>query len=266
MFIDTHCHLNYKEFDFVPVTNEYSISGLVDDCKQNNVSVLNINIRPSDWDLVSTDFFDKDTVRNIAGLHPDEITAEEILELPKIEQLVLSGQLVGIGETGLDYYRGKENREFQIESFKNHIELANKYELPVTMHLRDVKNSTEASSDALDIIREYKPKKIVWHCFTSSLPEALEFLEIDPKYIISFSGILTFKNAISLHEVAKTLPIDRIVFETDSPFLAPEPYRGQICKPSYVKHVYDFYANLTGRNMVEVEKIIEENVKRVWGV
>jgi TatD DNase family protein len=180
------------------------------------------------------------------GLHPNEIVALE----PTVEQLVTlassSARIIAIGETGLDYYRMQEQHYSQQQRFVNHIMAAKMCQKPLIVHTR------QARKDTLAILRSEQAQEVggVLHCFTEDWETAKKALENG--FYISFSGIVTFKNAVELQEIAKKVPIDRLLIETDAPYLAPVPHRGKINQPAYVKYVAALIAQLRGTSFEEI--------------
>jgi len=191
------------------------------------------------------------------GVHPDY----EDIEEPTVEQLTRLAdhpKVIAIGETGLDYFRLTGDLEWQRTRFRNHIRAAISTGKPLIIHTRN------AAEDTLRIMREENAQQIggVMHCFTENLEVAEQAIALG--FYISFSGIVTFKNAATIKEVAKAVPLDRILVETDSPYLAPIPYRGKINQPSYVKHVAEEIARLRGISLEEVSAATTENFFRLF--
>ncbi|MDE3207601.1 MAG: TatD family hydrolase [Pseudomonadota bacterium] len=188
------------------------------------------------------------------GLHPDE----EVIAEPGVEELVrLAGhpKVVAIGETGLDYFRQGSAPDWQRQRFATHIQAARQTGLPLIIHTR------QAADDTLRIMHDERASEVggVMHCFTETLDVAEKAMDLG--FYISFSGIVTFKNAIVLQEVAKKIPMERMLVETDSPYLAPVPYRGKVNEPAYVRYVAEQIAFL--RNM-SIETVIEETGKNFF--
>ena len=193
------------------------------------------------------------------GVHPDHEGASEA-SIAKLIELAGHPKVVAIGETGLDYYRLKGNLEWQRERFRTHIRAARACRKPLIIHTR------EAAVDTLRIMREEGAERVggVMHCFTESLETALAAIELN--FLISFSGIVTFKNATALKEVARALPLERMLIETDSPFLAPIPHRGKTNQPAFVRHVAEELARLKGVTVEEVGAVTSANFSRLFGI
>jgi TatD DNase family protein len=186
------------------------------------------------------------------GLHPNEPVEQE----PSVEELIAMSshpKVIAIGETGLDYYRSEANMKWQHDRFRVHIHAAKELSKPLIVHTR------QARMDTVTILKEENAKETrgVLHCFTEDWEMARQVLDLD--FYISFSGIVTFKNATELQEVAKKVPLDRMLIETDSPFLAPMPFRGKVNQPAYVKQVAEFLAHLRGINFVDLAEKTTEN-------
>jgi TatD DNase family protein len=193
------------------------------------------------------------------GVHPENTEGEE----PDVARLVALAQhprVIGIGETGLDYYWHKDQPEWQRERFRVHIRAARQSARPLVIHTRD------SAEDTIRILREEQAGEVggVMHCFTESLEIARAALDLG--FYISFSGIVTFKNSAQVKEVAAAVPLDRILIETDSPYLAPVPYRGKLNEPSYVPEVAKEIARLRGIGIEEVAAATSANFSRLFGV
>lgn len=222
----------------------------------------------------------------LVALHPihlfsthvdeDEIqfkSREEVFDPAVYRELAKSKKVVGIGECGLDYYRieGVGSpidviKKKQKEVFRQHIELALALNLPMEIHCRD--SSTELTAGAYDdvyeIVKEYPKLRAIMHCYLGTKERAQKFLDLG--FFISLSGIVTFKNAKSLHEVAEFVPLDRMVIETDCPYLSPEPYRGKRCEPAYIEWTAKKIAELKGVSFEEVSRVTTNNARRFFGV
>ncbi|MEA1940148.1 MAG: TatD family hydrolase [Candidatus Caldatribacteriota bacterium] len=194
-----------------------------------------------------------------AGYHPNQ---SKIIDEPgwkELEKLSHNKKVVAIGETGLDYYRRESTIRQQMEAFKKHLSLARKLDLPVIVHDR------EAHKDILKILEdEAKGLKIVVHCFSGDMNMAKRCME--EGYYIGIGGIVTFNNAKSLQLITKNIPLERILLETDSPFLAPHPYRGESNEPKYIPLIAEKIAELKGISIKEVAKITSANCKEVFGI
>ncbi|WP_313802036.1 TatD family hydrolase [Sphingobium sp.] len=248
MLIDSHCHLNYK--------------GLIED--QQNVLeraraagvdlMLNIATRESEWDDVLGTALREADVWATVGIHPHEADEHPHVDTAKLVERAAHPRVVGIGETGLDYYYDHSDRERQQRSFRSHIAASRETGLPLIVHTRD------AEADTLAIMRDEMGKGAyggVIHCFTASGAFADAALELG--FYISISGIVTFKNARDLQETAARMPLDRLLIETDSPFLAPVPHRGKSCEPAFVADTARFLANLRGESVEHLAEATSAN-------
>ena len=253
MFIDSHCHLNYK--------------GLIED-QQNVIErarsagvgmMLNIATRESEWDAVLSIAVSEPDVWATVGIHPHEADEHPHVDTQKLVQRAAHPRIVGIGETGLDYFYDHSDRDRQRGSFRAHIAASRSSGLPLIVHTRD------AEEETLLILREEMAKGAfpgVIHCFTASGAFADAVLDLD--FYISLSGIVTFKNAKDLQETAKRLPLDRLLIETDSPFLAPVPHRGKICEPAFVADTARFLAGLRGEEPDQLAKATSANFLKLF--
>lgn len=232
---DSHCHLNYK--------------GLVEEQAQvlararetGVVAMLNIATRESEWDDVLGVAERNADVWATVGIHPHEADEHPDVDTARLVQRAAHPRIVGIGETGLDYYYDHSDRDRQRASFRSHIAAARETQLPIIVHTR------EAEADTVEIMAEEMGKGAypgVIHCFTASGEFADKALELG--LYISISGIVTFKNALALQETAARLPLERLLIETDAPFLAPVPHRGKTGEPAFVADTCRFLAKLRG--------------------
>jgi len=253
MLIDSHCHLNYK--------------GLIED--QQNVLerargagvglMLNIATRESEWDDVLGTALREPDVWATVGIHPHEADEHPHVDTAKLIERAAHPRVVGIGETGLDYYYDHSDRERQQRSFRSHIAASRETGLPLIVHTRD------AEDDTLAIMRDEMgkgPYGGVIHCFTASGAFADAALALG--FYISISGIVTFKNARDLQETAARLPLNRLLIETDSPFLAPVPHRGKPCEPAYVADTARFLATLRGESEEELAAATSANFRSLF--
>ena len=243
VFTDSHCHLNYK--------------GLVDDQQAvlararaaGVATMLNISTRQSEWDEVIGVAAREPDVWASVGIHPHEADVHPDVETAALVERACHPKVVGIGESGLDFYYDRSNRDRQRQSFRAHIAAARESGLPLIVHTRDAEADTHA------ILSEEMGKGSytgVIHCFTASADFAAKALDLG--LYISMSGIVTFKNARDLAATAKSVPEDRLLIETDAPFLAPVPHRGRPCEPAFVADTARFLAALRG---VSVERLAE---------
>ena len=235
MLIDSHCHLNYKGLveDQQAVLARARASGVT--------GFLNISTRLCEWaDVVGLAEQEPDVWASV-GIHPHEADAHADLGAAALLKAAEHPRVIAIGETGLDYYYDKSDRDTQRALFRTHIGVARETGLPLIVHTRDAEGDT-AAIIAEDMAKGAFPALI--HCFTASAAFAQEMLALG--LTISLSGIVTFKNAKDLQEIATSLPEDRILVETDAPFLAPVPHRGRSCEPAFVADTARFVAGLRG--------------------
>ncbi|MDD2832379.1 MAG: TatD family hydrolase [Methylotenera sp.] len=251
MLVDSHCHLNFPELaanlpDIKQSMHEHGVG-----------HALCISVTLPDFPQVLSLAETHDNFYATVGVHPDY---EDIQEPTLNELIELAGhpKVVGIGETGLDYFRLTGDLAWQRARFRTHIQAAIAVGKPLVIHTRN------AADDTLRIMREENAQQVggVMHCFTESLDVALQAIALG--FYISFSGIVTFKNALTIKEVAKQIPLNRVLVETDSPYLAPVPYRGKINQPAYVQYVAEEIANLRGISFDEVSTATTENFFRLF--
>lgn len=232
---DSHCHLNYKGLveEQQAVLDRARGAGVV--------AMLNISTREREWDDVVAVAEREDDVWATIGIHPHEADAHPDIDTAKLVARAAHPRVVGIGETGLDYYYDHSDRARQQASFRSHIAASRATGLPIVIHTRDAEDDTAA------ILREEMGKGTfsgVIHCFTAS--DAFADIALELGMFISISGIVTFKNATALQATAQRLPIDRLLVETDAPFLAPVPHRGKTCEPAYVSDTLAVLAAIRG--------------------
>lgn len=253
MLVDSHCHLEYEGL----VDDQ---AGVLDRARGLGVGTfLNISTKRSEWDkVVGTAKAIPDVYASV-GIHPHH--ADQHLDLSHEELLAATRdpKVIGIGETGLDYYYDHSDRAAQQHLFRMHIEVARETGLPVIIHTRN------AEADTLAILGEETGKgafPALIHCFTASAAFGAQVLDLGLS--ISISGIVTFKNAKDLQEVARTVPRDRLLVETDSPFLAPVPHRGKRCEPAYVRDTAAFIAELRGEALDDLAAYTSDNFFRLF--
>ncbi|MGB8518184.1 MAG: TatD family hydrolase [Gallionella sp.] len=250
-FIDSHCHINFPDL-------ADKIDGVLAQMKSNDVqSALCVSVNLPDFPQVLALAERFENIYASVGVHPDY---ENEIE-PSVADLVALAQhkkILAIGETGLDYFRLTGDLEWQRDRFRNHIRAARECGKPLIIHTRS------AAEDTLRIMREENARDVggVMHCFTENWEVAQAALEMN--FYISFSGIVTFKNATQLKDVAQRVPLERILIETDSPYLAPVPHRGKLNQPAFVKHVAEEIALLRGISVDEVGRATCENFARLF--
>ena len=253
MLVDSHCHLEYK--------------GLVEDqqgvrarAREAGIGAfLNISTRRSEWEqVVGTARREADVFASV-GIHPHEADTHADLDEAALLSAAEDPRVIGIGETGLDYYYDHSDRAVQRDLFRLHIGVARRTGLPIIVHTRDAEEDTAA------ILREEWEKGAfpgLIHCFTASAEFARTALDLGLS--ISLSGIVTFKNARDLQAVARDLPADRVLVETDAPFLAPVPHRGQVCEPAFVANTARFVAELRGEEPETLADSTTANFHRLF--
>ncbi|MCP5209080.1 MAG: TatD family hydrolase [Hahellaceae bacterium] len=256
MFVDSHCHLDRLNLKHYEGSLDLALA------KAREVGV-------SKMLCVCIDLEHLDDVMQIAEAHPDIYASVGVHpshndgEDPDAQRLVTLSRhekVVAIGETGLDYFYGKDNKSAQKARFTEHLKAGSISKKPVIIHTRD------AREDTIDLMSQYADKQSagVMHCFTETKEMAEAALALN--FYISFSGIITFKNADDLREVVKYVPIERLLIETDSPYLAPVPYRGKSNEPAYVSEVAKQVASLKGLSVEDVARITSDNFTNLFGV
>ena len=251
--VDSHCHLNYqgladRQEEVLAAARARGVQGF-----------LNISTRQKEWaEVVGAAERHPDVWASI-GVHPHEADAHPDLGAAALVEAAAHPRVIAIGECGLDYYYDKSDRAAQRERFGAHIEAARQTGLPLVVHTRD------AEEETADILtREVGKGGVagVLHCFTGSAELAQKALDLG--FYISISGIVTFKNAMNLQEVAKTIPQDRLLVETDSPFLAPVPHRGQTCEPAFVADTAAYLSELRDEPLDELAAATTSNFFRLF--
>lgn len=248
IIVDSHCHLDMlKDYD--------STDNIILRAREANVQYLQtICTRLDNFDNILSFAKKHDNVFASVGVHPSEV--EEVVIASELVKLANHKKVIGLGETGLDYFYNKEaeHQKMQRQSFEQHIIASQENNLPIIVHTRD------AEDDTLNIIKEGKKNQEfpgLIHCFTASKEFAASMLDLG--MYISISGIVTFKNAVALQEAVKFIPLDRMLIETDSPYLAPVPKRGKTNEPSYTRYVAEFVAQLKGISVEEVASQTTDN-------
>jgi TatD DNase family protein len=256
MLVDSHCHLD--QLDLTSHTGD--LQRALNHASQMGVEYflcvcITLNEFPTILKIAQT----YPHISVSVGLHPNELVEKE----PMADDLCILAQddkVIAIGETGLDYFRSQGDVEWQRERFRQHIRAAKKTNKPLIIHTR------EAKEDTIKIMQEEDAGSIggVMHCFTEDWAMAQQALDLN--FYISFSGIVTFRNAQVIQDVAKKIPLDRMLIETDSPYLAPNPHRGKPNEPAYVRYVAEYIAELRGIDVVELGSKTTENFYRLFGV
>jgi TatD DNase family protein len=248
MFADSHCHLNYKGLaeEQGAVLARARAAGVG--------AMLNIATRESEWDAVLATAGREDDVWASVGIHPHEADQHAHIDTARLVERAGHSRVIGIGESGLDYFYDHSDRDRQQASFRAHIAAARESGLPIIVHTRD------AEADTIDILADEMGKGAysgVIHCFTASGDFADKAMALG--LYISISGIVTFKNAKDLQETAARLPADRLLIETDAPFLAPVPHRGKTGEPAFVADTARFLAKLRGEPIDELAQRTADN-------
>lgn len=256
MFIDSHCHLD--RIDLKPYHNDFD--AFVQDAHAKRIEhMLCIGIDLESYPAMLALVEPYPDISLSVGVHPNvtdgkEPSVEELLQLARHQKVI------AIGETGLDYFRSEGDLEWQHQRFRNHISVAKTLNKPLIIHTR------EAGHDSLDVLKAEGADRVggIIHCFTEDWAYAEKALDLN--FFISFSGIVTFKNAQAIKEVAQKVPADRFLIETDSPYLAPAPYRGKPNYPTYVRHVAEHLAELRNTSVDEIAELSRNNFYRLFGM
>jgi len=247
MLVDSHCHLDFPELNA-------DLPGVLSRMRDNGVThALTISTTLETFPAVHAVAQAHPNVWCSAGVHPDERRDGREVALDELVSMGSGERVVAIGETGLDYYRVEGDTEWQRERFRTHIRAARRLAKPLVIHTR------AASGDTLRLMREENAGEVggVMHCFTESWEVAQGAMDLG--FHISFSGIVTFKNAHTVREVAGQVPLERMLVETDSPYLAPVPHRGRMNQPGFVRHVAEEIARLRGTDLETIAARTSEN-------
>lgn len=256
MLIDTHCHLNDEQL-------ENDTKDIIERAKEHNVkkfvcvgASLSSSVKAVE---IANEY---DNVFAVIGVHPDDANTFNDDILDKLKELAKNNKkVVAIGEIGLDYHFVQDNKEAQKQCFIKQIELANELDLPIVIHTRD------AMGDTLDIVRKYKDKIKkggIFHCFHGSKEVLCEINKMG--FYVSYGGAITFNNANSLREIVKQTPLDKILTETDCPYMAPVPLRGTINEPKNIDLIFEKMCEIKNISKNELEKIIENNTKKIFNI
>jgi len=256
MLVDSHCHLDFPEF-------EGEIEKVRNDMQTHGVGhALCVSVNLSGWERVHDLAQKFDNFYASVGVHPDQAPKPGGSDALTVEELVRrtrNPKVVAIGETGLDYYRQSGDLEWQRQRFRTHIRAARETGLPLIIHTR------EAARDTLDIMRDEGADRVggVMHCFTETADVAEAAIALN--FYVSFSGIVTFKNALEIKEVARHVPLDRLLVETDAPYLAPVPFRGKTNHPALVRYVAEEIARLRGMSFDAIADATTANFFTLFG-
>ncbi len=250
--IDSHCHLDLEPLssnldDVISRSKSVGIEKLLTIC--TTIDGYNNILKIVDFDPIIYGTF---------GIHPHESSENKIDKNSIIEKFTINKKIIGIGETGLDFYYNNSKKNDQLDSFKNHIEASIDLNVPVIVHSRN------AELETFDILSKYKNSnlKILMHCFTGSLEFAKKLLNLNSYF--SASGIITFKNSTDLQKTFQEIPLDKLLIETDSPFLAPVPMRGKKNEPSFIKYTLEKLAELKNIKSEQLEKSTNNNFNKLF--
>jgi len=248
MLVDSHCHLDrldYKE-------KHKNIADVIDKARVQGIThLLSVCVTLDDYPAMAEMIAPYKQVSSTCGIHP--LYKEAVMDEALLLEYASSDKVVAIGETGLDFFYSPETKEWQMDAFRRQIRVAKQLNKPLIIHTRGARQET------LDILHEEGAEQVggVLHCFTESIEMAEEAMKMG--FYISVSGIVTFKNAKELQEVIKAVPLDRLLVETDSPYLAPVPHRGQENEPAYTHDVAKFVADLKGISFEELAEVTTNN-------
>jgi len=248
MFIDTHCHLSSEFYSDIPEV-------ILEDEKAGMSQIIASFCEIDTVNDVCTFVDNYNIVYATIGFHPDQASKYTDTDLLKLRELCLKyKKIVGIGEIGLDYHYGKENRDEQIILFKKQLDLASELNLPVVIHSRD------ATKDTVDILKEYSLNGVI-HCFSGSLEIAKEYIKMG--FLLGIGGVVTFKNS-KLPLVVREIPLESIVLETDSPYLTPTPYRGSVNSSKYIPIIAEKIAEIKEISTSEVASVTTNNALKLF--
>ena len=235
MFIDTHCHLSKEDYDDIDL--------VIKENRENNISKIIISGCSRDSIFESIELSKRyEEVYLTLGYHPSEVDIVSDDDLVELENLLKLDKVVGLGEIGLDYYYGKDNKNEQIELFRKQLFIAERLDIPVVIHSRD------AVEDTINILKEFDLTGVI-HCFSGSVETAKIYTSMG--YMLGIGGVVTFKNS-NLYKVVESVGLKNIVLETDSPYLAPTPFRGEKNSSKYIPLIADKVADILGVNVEEV--------------
>ena len=248
MYIDTHCHISNEDYEdinlIIKENREAKIDKIiVSGCTRDGIKE-SLNLSKKYDDMFVT-----------IGYHPSEADITSKIDLIELEKHLLDDKIVGIGEIGLDYHYGKENKQLQIDLFRKQMKLAEKYNLPVVIHSRD------ATLDTIEVLKEFPNVIGDIHCFSGSVETAKEYINMG--YVLGIGGVVTFKNS-NLYKVVEAAGINNIVFETDSPYLTPEPFRGKINSSKYIPFICKKVSEILDMDEIETAKNVLNNTNKLF--
>lgn len=250
--IDTHSHINFADY-------KENFDSFIENLKNNEIdNVIIPGVEPSTFDEIISLCEQYNIIYGAIGVHPSEAKTYTDETEKEIYKLCKNEKIIAIGEIGLDYYWEQETKELQKEVFRKQLKIAEELQVPVLIHDR------EAHKDTFNIIQEFKLKDVIFHCFSGNVEFAKKC--IDKGYYIAIGGVVTFKNAKDLKEVAKIVPLDKLLLETDAPYLAPVPYRGKLNTPAYLKYIAEEIANIREIDVEEVKKQTTINAQKIFGI
>lgn len=250
--IDTHCHLTDPRL-------ESQLNDVLHRARAAGVSrLITIGTDLEDDRRCIATCRGRDDIRCAVGVHPNHVAEVDTADLPQLREIQTDPSVLALGEMGLDYHYGKQRRQQQVEFFEFQLQLAGEVNKPVVIHCR------EASDDCLAIMRNHPKVRAVFHCFTGTLAEGTQVL--DAGYLIGFTGVVTFKNTDELREVARITPMDRLLVETDAPYLSPEPMRKQkVNEPALVMHTAAVVSQIKGVSLEELDAATTRNADEFFG-
>ncbi|MFC3395281.1 metal-dependent hydrolase [Brenneria rubrifaciens] len=255
LLVDSHCHLDGLNYESL----HKDVSSVLDKAKDRDVGfVLAVATTLPGFRAMKEQIGERDDVAFSCGVHP--LNQNEPYDYAELRQLAAASQVVAMGETGLDYYYQQDTKAQQQASFREHIRIGNDLNKPVIVHTR------AAREDTIAILKEEQVEKCggVLHCFTEDLATAKTLLDMG--FYISFSGIVTFRNAEALRDVARYVPLERMLIETDSPWLAPVPFRGEENQPAYVREVAEYLSVLKGTTLENLAAMTTDNFSRLFHI
>lgn len=248
--IDTHSHINFEDY-------KLNFEEFLSEIKHNEVEKVIIpGVEPSSFNEIISLCNKYEMIYGAIGVHPSEFQTYNQKVEAIIYRLIENSKIVAIGEIGLDYHYGNDSKEEQKNILRKQLKIAEETKLPVVIHDR------ESHEDVFEILQEYKLSNVIFHCFSGNSEFAKRC--IDKGYYIGLGGVVTFKNAKDLKESTKIIPLDRILLETDAPYLAPVPFRGKTNSPAYLKYIAQEIANIKEINIEEVKKQTTINAKRIF--